>query len=368
MKKILFISYFLMLGICISAQTTYQGKPLLKANQTKADYCIGNDWKRGSWNISPKIDFDTLFVLCHNMNENFVFCTNQDTLNITVNPDSIFQFYVLLNDTAYACTVIKGIKPTYSSLKFDTIQNSMKQKFVYEENIDNDYLIKLREKYPIDSLARQAKSDTEKVLKIINWVHNQWQHNGGNKPLKNDAISILNEAKEGKKFRCVEYGIVAVACLNSIGLKSRVLALKTKDVETRKYGAGHVLLEVYLNDLKKWVMVDGQWDAMPVLHNIPLNATELQKAISENYNELEIKSLSATSKRHYLDWIYPYLYYFDVSFDNREGTEIERINSGDKPKLMLVPLGAKNPQIFQITKKIDNCLYTNSINDFYAAP
>ena len=39
-----------------------------------------------------------------------------------------------------------------------------------------------------------------------------------------------------------------------------------------------------------------------------------------------------------------------------------------KKCLMLVPQGENNPVVFQITKKKDNCLYTNSLKDFYAPP
>ena len=55
----------------------------------------------------------------------------------------------------------------------------------------------------------------------MNWVHKQWDHNGRNQPENIDAISILEEVKEGKNFRCVEYGIVATACLNAVRIKSK---------------------------------------------------------------------------------------------------------------------------------------------------
>ena len=35
---------------------------------------------------------------------------------------------------------------------------------------------------------------------------------------------------------------------------------------------------------------------------------------------------------------------------------------------MLVPIGVKEPKVFQIHTKIDNCIYTNRINDFYEKP
>jgi hypothetical protein len=349
-------------------KSTYKGLPLINAKSDMADFRVGNVWEKGSWTISPQIEFDSLLIPCYSDSETFAFHTDLDSITFNLLPEQVHKFYVSINDTAYALTVVKGIKPNFINLQFDTKSKNNNLKIWYEQNNNNEYLNLLRSKYPIDSLIKGTKTDTEKTLKILNWVHNQWQHNGNNEPLKSDAISILEEAKEGKNFRCVEYGIVATACLNSVGLKARTLGLKTKDVETRQSGAGHVLSEVFLNDLKKWVLIDGQWDAMPVLNGTPLNAVEFQKAITENFKELEIRSLSNLSKNRYIDWIYPYLYYFDISFDNRKGINADEKEINGKSQLMLVPIGATKPKIFQIIHKIDYSLYTNSLNDFYAPP
>ena len=115
-------------------------------------------------------------------------------------------------------------------------------------------------------------------------------------------------------------------------------------------------------------MLDSQWDAMPVLKGKPLNAVEFQNAIVKDYEQLEIKSLSSTGKRTYTNWIAPYLYYFDVKFDNREGEVQDRLEVSGKKSLMLVPSGAKNPSVFQKQWPIEHCIYTNSLVDFYAKP
>ena len=251
-------------------------------------------------------------------------------------------------------------------LQFEKKLKNENIKFWYEQNENNKYLKLLRSKFPIDSIVKDAQTDMDKTLKILNWVYCQWQHDGNNQPRRNDAISILEKAQKGKNFRCVEYGIVVAACSNAIGLKARVLGLKTKDVETTQFGAGHVVTEVFLNDLKKWVFVDGQYDAMPVLNDIPLNAVEFQKAIVENYDQLVILS-SKITKEQYTDWIYRYLHYFDISFDNREGIRKKQTSDG-KRFLMLVPLGAKRPTVFQIKYPIANVRYTHSLEDFYLPP
>ena len=364
------VRLFLLFSFCCLVQfaygqTMYKGYPVIKATSNRADIKLGDYLISKDWRIAPEIEADILEVPFR-VSEKLVFYTNVDSIELLINSELSHHFYVCLNDTAYALTVIKGVKMT--RLQFDKNSKSADINFWYEQNKNNDYLKLLRSKYPIDSLIKDARTDIDKVVKILNWVHSQWQHDGNNEPQKYDALSILEEAKEGKSFRCVEYGIVAAACLNAVGLKSRMLALKTKDVETTQYGAGHVGTEVFLNDLKKWVFIDGQFNAIPVLDGVPLNAVEFQKAIVENFDKLEIKTSSSEfSKHHYTNWIYPYLYYFDVAFDNREGIEVKQQIDG-KRSLMLVPLGAKCPTVFQIINPMDYLKYTYSLEDFYAQP
>lgn len=245
-------------------------------------------------------------------------------------------------------------------------------KFQYSDTTGNEYLRKLRTNYGLDTLTANSKNDFDKIKILLDWTHNQWTHSGNNTPSKSDPLTILEEAKAGNKFRCVEYGIVSVAGLNSIGIPSRVLALKTSDVEKIRYGAGHVVAETYSNKFDKWIFIDGQYNAIPILNNIPLNAVEFQKAIIEDIDNLKIVNvkgeISEEDKKKYVDWISKYLFYFDVRFDNRYIPSKEKKKINGKSKLMLVPLNSKNPIVFQRKNKIDYCLYTNNRNDFYQKP
>lgn len=348
------------------AQNTHNGLPVVKAVANKADYRIGTEWVRNSWSIMPELEVDILKVSVPNKKVRFAFHTDSDSISFIVKPGEAKKFYVQLNEKDYALTEVQGYG--FDALKFEKGTKKPAYSFVYEQNQNNEFLNTLREQYNLEAIVAGAANDTEKALRMVNWVHKQWNHNGMNEPSKPDALTILAEAKQGKQFRCVEYGTVTAAALNAIGLPARRLGLKMKEVETVEYGAGHVLLEVYLPDLKKWVMLDGQFDVMPVLNNVPLNAVEFQQAIANNYNKLEIRSLSGTSKMQYINWIYPYLYYFDVRFDNREGIALDRMKIDGKQSLMLVPVGAKEPKIFQIKNPINYCKYTTSIAAFYQAP
>ncbi|GAB2540483.1 transglutaminase-like domain-containing protein [Rufibacter soli] len=223
---------------------------------------------------------------------------------------------------------------------------------------DNAYLTKLRTTYGLDKVVGK-KTDFDKVKAICGWARQRWEHNGDNTPLKNDPISILEEAATGKQFRCVEYGIVVSGALNAIGIPARTLALKMEHTDTIAYGAGHVVAEAYLRDQKKWVMVDGQFDVIPMLKNTPLSAVELQQALSAGAPDLKVVSFSGTKAAEYFSWIAPYLFYFDTKLDNRYG--VQRILGS----IMLVPKGAKNLTVFQKTMPIQNMVYTHSLADFY---
>ena len=243
--------------------------------------------------------------------------------------------------------------------------------FKFPDTLNNSYLRQLKNDYDLLKLTENGTNDIDKVLSVLNWTHNQWKHNGSNEPSKNDALTILKEARDGKKFRCVEYGIVSSSALQSLNFKARVIGLKTSDVETKKYGAGHVLAEVWMPQYNKWVLIDGQFNLMPIFENVPLNAVEFQQAISQNKNFKLIDingEVSMKRRKSYLSFIFDYLYYIDTKFDNRNIPSNERILYEGKPSLMLVPLGAKKPSIFQIKYPLDNMVYTNSVNDFYKIP
>lgn len=220
------------------------------------------------------------------------------------------------------------------------------------------YLTRLRDEYALDKVAAGERSDYARLRAVSRWARSRWEHNGQNEPTKPDPISILREAAEGKRFRCVEYAVVLSAALNSIGIPARVLALKTEDAETRESGAGHVVAEAYLSDRGKWVMVDGQWDVIPTLKGKPLNAVELQRALARRDKGLGVDSLSGADAAKYFAWVSPYLFYFDTRFDTRfEGAQ-------QTGSLMLVPLGAKQPTVFQRKWPL-RMVYTNSLRAFY---
>jgi transglutaminase-like putative cysteine protease len=278
------------------------------------------------------------------------------------------QFSIIQLLTLITCTQLFAQK---NNVQYDTISRYAQYEFKFSDTLNNAFLAQLRTEYALFKLIDNKKQDIDNVLAILNWTHSQWTHDGSNEPSNNDALTILREARDGKNFRCVEYGIVSKTALEALNYKARVIALKTKDVEITKFGAGHVLAEVWMPQFRKWVLIDGQFNVMPILDNIPLNAVEFQQAIAENKNFQLIDMNGEVSKKRrkkYLSFIFDYLYYIDAKFDNRYLPVNEKLTYEGKSSLMLVPLGGNNPKIFQIKYPLDYVIYTNSLKDFYQTP
>lgn len=150
-------------------------------------------------------------------------------------------------------------------------------------------------------------------------------------------------------------------------MPSRVLGLKRPDVETAKSGAGHVVAEVWLRQLNKWVFVDGQWGAIVERDGIPLNVVEFHDVIARKMPGLKISFVSKGNEKDYIEWIVPYLYYLDFNLDQRfyEKDYEKRRYYPLRGKIMLVPKGAKKPKVFQRNTLIRNCTYISNPKSFY---
>lgn len=215
------------------------------------------------------------------------------------------------------------------------------------------------------------EDDLEKAKNIIGYAHRLFSHDGDNTPTSADPLTILTEAQAGQSFRCVEYSTLAAGLLWAHGIPTRTIGLKTRDVETREYGAGHVAIEFWSHDHQKWIMSDVQAGVIPYEGDEPLSALELAQGLdahaSIEFAPVLGSKFSDTSpfgdKANYTEWIKEYLYYIDTPVKLTLGNEDKR----EQLIAMLVPVGEIPPQMFQNMFKM-NAVYTNEASEFYTKP
>lgn len=117
---------------------------------------------------------------------------------------------------------------------------------------------------------------------LAHWVARRWTHANDHVDGEQDALDVLHHVDaDGMRFACVEYSIVLCHALNASGIPSRRLALRQPDYHAG-WGKGHVVSEAWLDDLGKWVVLDGQNGAYwAYAEDEPLSALELQEALAE---------------------------------------------------------------------------------------
>jgi hypothetical protein len=239
-------------------------------------------------------------------------------------------------------------------LKFET--GSIKQYKYKFDGINNPYLVKLRSQNKLDLAVGAAKDDLEVVKRLCYWTSDKLQHNGRGFASKNEPLVILKEAEQGKGFRCVEHATLLQGCLSSFGFKSRSLSLMRKEIEKVERAGGHVVVEVYLDSIKRWVMLDPDERVVPLFkEGSPMNAVELQNAITRD-TDIRISN-------HYRNFVYPYLFYFCHRLNN--GVMVDKSRAKN---LILVPKSYKVPKIFEAKWPIRNSVWTHSVSTFYQKP
>lgn len=112
----------------------------------------------------------------------------------------------------------------------------------------------LKDKYSLLSIAGNGNNLT-KVLNLLNWVSNNIYHKGDSEG-PNNALDILDYSfnkKQEQGINCLSLSIVLSECYLAIGLKSRVVHIMPLSPYD---GDSHVIVDVYIDELNKWIMVD----------------------------------------------------------------------------------------------------------------
>ncbi len=219
----------------------------------------------------------------------------------------------------------------------------------------------------VEEKGFNPSSETEEdfVLSALSWVSSQWEHDGMNEPPKSfHALDILKEVHNKKvRYRCVEYGLVLSEVLQANGFVSRTLALRSNDVAYGGFGQGHVAMEVWLNDIGKWIFLDPQFGVYLTSEKskIPLNYYEIYKEKKAGrFSKLTVNNASgsrsfvmkAADKLSYKGFLKNYFGHIAIS-------------DKSKNEVASLLLEAKNiPLTFQ-GNPLNNALFTDRAELFY---
>ncbi len=158
---------------------------------------------------------------------------------------------------------------------------------------------KLRLQYQLTELIKDKKTESEQHLSVMNWVHNLWAHSIYGIAKNCTALAILEETKKPNftGFRCIEYCVVLCESLQALGFPARTVEIG-RDGLSYGIGKSHFVVEVWNNNLRKWVLLDPQNNLIWVEQSsdVPLNAAEIREHCFAAMNDSNstINTTSAT--------------------------------------------------------------------------
>ena len=154
--------------------------------------------------------------------------------------------------------------------------------FEYEP-LDHPSLKKLRQDFKLDEVANGATNELELLLRLAQWACNCWDwpnHIGEYYPPW-DALQILKPFNDGKTTGgfCLQFNLVFLQACESFGFPGRMISISQGRCQNKLQGGGHEIIELWSNEWKKWIYVDGAlaWYIVDEKTGVPLSIWELRE-------------------------------------------------------------------------------------------
>jgi hypothetical protein len=148
-------------------------------------------------------------------------------------------------------------------------------------DIFNFNLQKIREKYDLDDIAGK-RDDFSKSVNLLFWLSKNCYHNG-NFDFKREfnSINLLEYSfQKGKEYgiNCKALSAILTDCLLSLGLIARTIFICPFSIYDED---NHVITHVYINELKKWIMLDPTFNCYVMdKDKNPLNIFEIRELLA----------------------------------------------------------------------------------------
>ena len=146
--------------------------------------------------------------------------------------------------------------------------------FVYQD-MTHIKVRKLFERAGIGAMLETSNTELELIQKISDWANAQWGHMQPLPYATWDAIEILDRVETGDAYWCTFKAALFVQACNAAGLTARMLGINPR------HRAAHTVTEVYINNLRKWMLVDPWLNCYFERDGVPLSAREFHNAVDD---------------------------------------------------------------------------------------
>jgi hypothetical protein len=147
----------------------------------------------------------------------------------------------------------------------------------YSEHYSHPRLKTLLKREKIGALVSGLGSDLEKASALRAWVAGMnWEEAALDPAPQWDALTILDRIRAGKTGgNCGQRGIIFGQACQSLGIPVRYA-----DLASKKDTRGHFIVEVYIKELRKWIVMDPTFNYCVKENRAVLSAREIHERLT----------------------------------------------------------------------------------------
>lgn len=211
--------------------------------------------------------------------------------------------------------IINENNKKYYVITWDNIYNENNLRFFYEDN--KDILISsLNKVYKVDQIVDSEKDIHEKVLKIIDLLHNIVEYDNVNDSNYNNAYTILQQGNTIKKVSQKDMAIIARDLILTQGIPCRIGEFRSEIGPTKKE-QNYYIVEYWNEEFNKWIMIDFMDRGYFINKKIPCSAIEVLE-----YKVEDFSYIGQSEKKEYLKHISGLLESYTIAIDNTIGRKM----------------------------------------------
>jgi transglutaminase-like putative cysteine protease len=204
--------------------------------------------------------------------------------------------------------------------------------------LDADYQ-ELSRAYNLYNVAGN-EDDFNKAANLLKWISSNIHHYGNyDNHVKHTAMDLFEYSfgkGSQKGINCSSLSVALTECLLAIGLKARtifIMPFSPYDFDN------HVVCEVWIKTLNKWVMFDPTYNLCVFHNNEPLNVLELRKLLADKedvtFNNDANYNGDPINKDEVIEYYAKDLFYF--MFSDIQGSDSDNISG--RRYIHVAPIG-----------------------------
>ncbi|MBA3708517.1 MAG: hypothetical protein H0W83_06835 [Planctomycetes bacterium] len=143
------------------------------------------------------------------------------------------------------------------------------------QDFDNRRAAAFRERHHLDALVAGAADDWEALQRLRNWAFTNIRNGSPSFDIADLSLTV-DASQAGATWWCTFFAYAFVAAATAMGYTARHLGVDS-DHAIDEPSTHHGVADVWVGSLRKWVMMDVNYDAHHELDGIPLSAEEIGK-------------------------------------------------------------------------------------------